>query len=225
MKHGQIAGNRRLNTLIYRCFEYICEEDEQKFVKRFREQPPTSDQIMHTVRELILGAYLCASDFIVRYDYVIDKQTPDWCILNEMSKVVGIVELANFHIDQTTEHEIEKKRQTGSMAIYWRDANRDNVARLYECIWKKAQAYRTLVHDLKLPYIIAVFADFRVAIDSEEIDLCLFDEKTGLFGLYPEISGVLYFEESSGRHLFRYTNNPNSPLTLDIPSGVFPPHR
>jgi hypothetical protein len=39
MKYGQIAGNNSINAMIYRCFEYICEEDERRFVKQFQEQP------------------------------------------------------------------------------------------------------------------------------------------------------------------------------------------
>ena len=46
MKYGQIAGNKSLNAVIYRCFEYIDEMDVQAFVKKFREQPDDSDQIM-----------------------------------------------------------------------------------------------------------------------------------------------------------------------------------
>ena len=38
MKYGQIAGSKRVNATIYRCFEYITEEDARKFVKKFRDQ-------------------------------------------------------------------------------------------------------------------------------------------------------------------------------------------
>ncbi len=82
VKYGQIAGNTSINAMIYRCFEYICEEDQRKFVKKFREQPHDSDQIKHTFRELVLGAYLGSNSFRVKHDYVIDDQTPDWSILD-----------------------------------------------------------------------------------------------------------------------------------------------
>ena len=61
MKYGQIAGNDHINASIYRCFKHICENDERKFIKKFREQPHDSDQVMHTFKELILGAYLSTS--------------------------------------------------------------------------------------------------------------------------------------------------------------------
>jgi hypothetical protein len=224
MKYGQIAGNKHINGLIYRCFEYIGEEDEQKFVKEFREQPHDSDQIMHTLRELVLGAYLGSSGFKVRHEYAVDTQTPDWCILDEESVVMGIVELTNFHIDKATQDEIEAQLKTRGVAWVWRDENKDNVDRLYHCIWHKAQVYRALVEKLRVPYVVAVFGEFRVAIDfEEEVCPCLFDEEFELFEMYPEVSGVLYFEESSGRYWFSYAHNPNALRVVDLPSGVFPP--
>lgn len=223
MKYGQIAGNRHLNRLIYRCFEYICEEDERKCVKKLREQPSTSDEIMHTVRELILGAYLGSSGFKVRYDCTVDTQTPDWCILDGMSALLGIIELVNFHIDKTTEQQVEKQWQAKGMAIYWRDGNKDNVDRLYRSMLHKAQVYKALVQNLRVPYVIAVFSDFRAAIDSEEIYACLFAKEFGLFEICPEVSGMLYFVETSGRYLFRFTRNPTALRVFDLPHGFFPP--
>jgi hypothetical protein len=224
MKYGQMASNKHINELIYRCFEYIGEEDEQRFVKEFREQPRDSDQIMHTLRELVLGAYLGSSCFKVRHDCAVDTQTPDWCILDEKSVVTGIVELTNFHIDKATEDEIEAQMKARGVTGVWRDENKDNVDRLYHCIWHKAQVYRILVEKLRVPYVVAVFGEFRAAIDfEEEVCPCLFDDEFGLFEMYPEVSGVLYFEESSGRYSFSYAHNPNALRRVDLPSGVFPP--
>lgn len=222
MKYGQIAGNKYINAFIYRCFEHICEEDERKFVKKFREQSQDSDQIMHTFRELVLGSYLSSSGFSVKYDYVVDVQTPDWCILDDKSAVIGIVELTNFHIDMTTESEIEEQLEARGVASYWRDQNKDNVDRLYHCIWYKAQVYRALTEHLRVPYVVALFGEFKATVDFEEVRLCLFDEEVGLFEIYPKVSGVLYFEESSGRYLFTYACNPNALQVIDLPSGVFP---
>lgn len=223
MKYGQIAGNKHINALIYRCFEYMVEEDEQKFVKAFREQPNDSNQIMHTFRELVLGAYLGSSGFKVRYDYAVDNQTPDWCIFDEQSVAMGIVELTNFHIDKATDDKIEAQLKTQGVAWFWRDENKDNVARLCHCIWHKAQVYRALVEELRVPYVVAVFGEFRVAIDfEEELYHCLFDKEFRLFEMYPEVSGVLYFEERSGQYLFNYSNNPNALRVVDLPNGVFP---
>ena len=83
-RYGQIAGNKSIDRLIYRCFEYICQEDALKFLRKFREQAGDSDQNMHTFRELVLGAYLGSSGFDVRYDYRVDGKTPDWCIVERV---------------------------------------------------------------------------------------------------------------------------------------------
>jgi hypothetical protein len=83
MTYGQLAGNKEINVAIYRCFEHICEEDVQKFVRKFRAQYHDEDQVMDTFRELILGAYLGSNGFRVRYEQSVGTRTPDWCILDE----------------------------------------------------------------------------------------------------------------------------------------------
>lgn len=222
MQYGVIAGNRSINAFIYHCFEHICEQDERRFVKKFREQRHDEDQVIHTFRELILGAHLSSSGFSTRYEYTVDASTPDWCILDDKSTVIGIVELVNFHIDKATESEIKKQLSARRIATVWRDGNKDNVNRLYHCIWDKAQVYGVLAQQLRIPYVVAVFCDFHAAIDFEEICLCLFDKEYGLLEKYPEVSGVLCFEEMCGRYSFKYAPNPNALQVIGLSSGVFP---
>jgi hypothetical protein len=223
MEYGQIAGNSSINATIYHCFEYLREEDERKFVKKFREQPHDSVQIAHTFRELVLGAHLSSKGVTVRYDHRIGAQTPDWSILDvRREAITGIVELTSFHIDKATEYEIEGQMQAKGLAGYWRDQNKDNVERLYHVIWRKVTKYRSMVNELQLPYVVAVFGEFEAALDFEEVCRCLLDARTGLFGVYPELSGLLYFEEASGQYSFSYAGNPNALRTIDLPVGVFP---
>ncbi len=118
MKYGQIAESKKINYAIYRYFEHLCCEDQQRFVKKFREQPHDSDQIIHTFRELILGAYLSSKGFRVRHEYSVESKTPDWCILDNRSVVVGIAELVNFHIDAVTEGEIAKQIQAKGHGLH-----------------------------------------------------------------------------------------------------------
>lgn len=221
-KYGQIAGNRHIDDFIYLCFEHISQKDQRKFVKKFREQPHDSDQIMHTFRELVLGAYLSSKDFRVRHDHAVEKKTPDWCILDHKSAVVGIVELTNFHLDRMTETEIERQVAANLVACVWRDANKDNVERLYHCICHKADVYHALIEKLRTPYVISVFGEFQANVDFEEVQYCLFDKEIGLFDRYSDVSGVLFFEERSGRYFFHYANNPKALHRLDLPSGAFP---
>lgn len=221
MKYGQIAGSKKVNCAIYYCFEHLCDKDQQRFVKKFREQPHDSDQIMHTFRELILGAYLSSRGFEVRHEYSVESKTPDWCIFNNKSEVIGIVELVNFHIDAVTESEIAKQIQAKGIAAYWRDGNKNNVERLYYYIWDKMQKYQALTGKLGVPYITSIFPDFKVVVDFEELHACLYDNAAGLFQTYRDVSGVLYFEEDAGQYSFRYEQNPNALRKFDLPSGVF----
>lgn len=112
MKYGQIAGNKRINEMIYHCFQNICAEDELKFVKNFRVQKPDHNQIMHTFSELIFGAFLCSSDLKLRYDYPLEGKTPDTGILDENGTLCGILELVNFHIDKVTNDNIKSQLKT-----------------------------------------------------------------------------------------------------------------
>src|SRR5258708_7586501 len=98
MKYGTIAEGKTVNRAIYRCFELIPEEEARKFVKKFREQPHNGPQVNHSFRELILGAYLWKQGIKVSHDYMIEQETPDWCLIQD--KACGIVELVNFHTAQ-----------------------------------------------------------------------------------------------------------------------------
>lgn len=222
--YGQITGNEKINGFICCFFEYVCEEDQRKFRRKFRKLPPESDQTMHTLRELIIGAHLSANGFQVRHDYALNNQTPDWCILDDESAVIGIVELTNFHIDKATEIEIRKQSKLKDNFAYWRDGNKNNVDRLYHCIEGKAQAYRSQAISRKVPYVAAVFGEWETAVDFDEIRSCLFCEEAGLFDMYPEMSGVLYFvEQNALRYLFHYAENPNALQPITMPTGVFSP--
>lgn len=221
MKYGQIAGNKNINSAIYQCFEHLCEEDQQRFVKKFREQPHDSDQIMHTFRELILGAYLSVRGFRVKHEYAVDGKTPDWCILDNSTAVVGIAELVNYHIDAVTENEIARQIQLKGIVVYRQNENADNQERLYYCIWNKMQKHKALLEKLGVPYITAIYPEFNTATDFEEVQECLHHKESGLFQGYQHVSGVLYFEENAGQYLFKYEPNPTALKAIAIPNGVF----
>jgi hypothetical protein len=220
MKYGQIAGSKVINYAIYRCFDYLCEEDQQRFVKKFHEQPHGSEQRLHTFRELILGAYLSSRGFRVRNEYSVEGKTPDWCIVDKRLVVVGIAELVNFHIDAITESYIAKQLKAKGIAVYWQDENKNNVERLYYCIWDKMQKYKAITEKLNVPYIVGVFLDFKVVMDIEELHACLYPNDTGLFHMYRHVSGVLYFTKNMGQYSFRYEQNPYALIEFDMPDGT-----
>jgi hypothetical protein len=218
-KYGQIAKNKRVNFAIYKCFENLCEEDQHKFVKKFREQPHESEQIMHTFRELILGAYLSSRGLRVRHEYLVENKSPDWCILDNREVVVGVTELVNFHIDAITQRDIAEQIQGKNIAVYWRDGNKNNIERLYNCMLDKIVKYKELIESLGAVYIISVFVDFTLDVDDEEIRSCLCPIDSGLFQKYSHVSGVLHFKENGGRYFFGYEQNPKA--TKNFFNGVF----
>lgn len=218
MKYGQIAGNQRINDKIYNCFESILEEDVLKFVKRFREQTHDQEQVMHTFRELILGAFLASKGFKVRYGYKVDGKTPDWCLLNNTCSLMGIIEMTNFHVDRLTENAQKWEMQARRI---WCDWMQPNNARLYQRIQEKADTYYQIIRKNNIPYVVSVFGEFSACLEIEELRQCLFEDHGGLFKIYSILSGVLFFEELGGWYCFQYIQNPNPEMEIDLPSGVF----
>lgn len=127
-QYGQIAESQVVNAFIYFCFEEIEESIQHKFVKRFRQQPHDQAQVMHTFRELILGAYLLAVGFQVCYEQCLQGKTPDWLIVDDQLMPLAIVELVNIHIDRKTEMTLQRHDKARPAVVsYWRDGNADNL--------------------------------------------------------------------------------------------------
>ncbi len=217
MKYGQIAGNMSVNAAIYRCFEYISKEDARAFLRRFREQPHDQDQVMHTFRELLLGGYLASNGLRIRYDQTVCGKTPDWSVLDENGLLYCIVELVNFHVDKATEDEIKQHWRAKATRCGPIGAQSD---RLYARIREKASGYKGLVERARVAYVIALFGEFTADVDEEEVRQCLYDEEGGLFSLYPEVSGVVFFLESSGLYSFEYMANPKAVRRMALSCGV-----
>lgn len=173
---------------------------------------------MHTFRELILGAFLSQSGFRLRHNFGIDSKTPDWCVLDNNSHPQIIIELLNFHPDAETSADIVNQIQKKGI---WANFVKPNTERLYDTIREKVVKYKSLVTKYKIPYIVSVFGEFTAIVDQDELDQCLFDKESGIFKLYPEISGVLYFEETSGIYFFTYRPNPMASFSVNISNGQF----
>lgn len=217
-QYGQLSGSKKINETIYACFEVLDQSEELKFVRKFREQPHDNIQIMHTFRELILGAYISKSGFDMCHDCEIESKTPDWSILNDNSHPQCIIELVNFHTDAETTKDIAQQIKDKGI---WCNFTKPNIDRLYQVIWAKSSKYKRIVQKLKIPYIVSVFGDFQADVEMDEIKICLFGQD-GLFKIYPEVSGLLYFEESSGSYYFKYFSNPDAEKPIAITDGSFP---
>ncbi len=218
MTYGQLTGNTSINETIYRCFEHISEDDARLFVRKFRDQLADNDQVMHTFRELLVGGFLGANGLNVANDRTLGGKTPDWSILASDGHLSGVVELVNFHTSKAIEDEINECRAVGRV---WVGRIGPHAARLSDRIREKAAKYKRSVEQAKVPYVVSVFSEFTAGLDLEEVQRCLFDEENGLFRLYPSVSGLLFFEERTGRYLFTYIASPCAAMEMLLPSGEF----
>jgi hypothetical protein len=216
MKYGRIAANDSINAAIYRCFGFITEADAKAFVRKFAEQPHDQDQVMHTFRELILGAFLGSNGLAVRSERPVAGKTPDWSVVDG-EHLRCIIELVNFHNAKTTEDEIKAHFAGGQMWAGWRKPHAD---RLYSSIYGKCLKYRDIAESEAIPYVIGVYSDFLAGVNREEVEACLYDRETGLFNSYPEVSGVLFFDDNYARYRFSYLPNPHARRPLTLPDGV-----
>jgi hypothetical protein len=212
------SKNSKINSFIYQCFEYISELDKQKFIKRFRKQSGDETQVLHTFRELVLGAYLEKNGVAVRHDYKINEKTPDWVVLESGDLVTGVVELVNFHIDKVTEESINSKFKERNI---WCDWVTPNNGRLYQRLQEKSERYQAIVEERNIPYVVAVFGDFKAGVELEEIHEVLFQDcEGGLFKHFPTLSGVLFFEELGGSYSFKYFPNPSAASAYSLNDGI-----
>lgn len=219
-KYGQITESNKMNQAIYDCFDLLSEKDQKKFVKKFKEQPHSEIQIMHTFRELLLGAYLSSNGLIVENDRKISTMTPDWSILDSSSNITAVVEMVYHHLDRDTENDILAQRESRKIAIaYWPHSNDPGLIRLYSHIQEKASKYKNLVAEINIPYVVAIFIDFTAVIDVQETKDCLMSGDKPLFKEYPDLSGVLHFEEDNGNYQFCFIENPYALRKITITSG------
>src|SRR5207237_64500 len=121
------------------------------------------------------------------------------------STLTGFIELATFHTDQKTREEIRKAFDNANAWLGWLGSN---VERIYTSIWKKCSVYKPLAEELAVPYIVSIFGDFAAAVHIDEVRQCLFDKDHGLFAMYPDVSGLIFFAESGGVYSFAYIANP-----------------
>ena len=193
MKYGILSPNRSINAAIYSCLSCVRQSDAEVVVRKLKSQAEDHIQVMHTFRELLVGAYLADSGRRVAYEASHAGARPDWTLCDETGDVSAIVEITNFHTPRTVESEIVATLERGAIYCDW---SPDPTERLYQSIQKKIDRYHSLVMSLSCPYIVAVYTDFRAAIEPEEVyDVLHTAYGGGIFSYSESISGVLWFEE------------------------------
>jgi hypothetical protein len=221
MDHGDFSVNSSINRWIIRCFEEIHQDDVPKFVKKFRSEPHHQDQVMHSFRELIFGAFLARNGSNVRYDLEIEGKTPDWSLLSTDSELTGLLDVVNLHNCKAIEDEIRSGLKHRGTAGVWSDPEQE-TERLFSQLYSKSLVYKNLVNCLGLPYAIGLFQTFFIALDWSQIDEVLNHEETGLFRTQPHVSGLLIGADGAGYN-FHYVPNPHAMRPLELPQGPFNP--
>lgn len=164
---------------------------------------------------------MSSNGLVVENDRKICGKTPDWVILDTSSSITAVVEMVYHHIDRDTNNHILSQQKAGKAAItYHPNGNDPKHLRLYSQIQDKAGKYKELVAKLQVPYVVAIYIDFLAVISVQEVKDCLIGWDESLFKHYPDLSGVLYFEESNrGSYRFEFIENPYALRKIDIPTG------
>ena len=149
-------------------------------------------------RELIIGAYLATQGFRVQYSRLINDKTPDWSILGEADDLRALVEVVTFH------------RGAG-----------ETIDRLYATVQGKFSVYKNLAEQHAIPYVVGIHIDFEESVDNCEISECLFHDEYGLFSLYPEVSGAIFFDIMVASYPMTYYQNPHEKRPFSVPNGIF----
>jgi hypothetical protein len=203
-KYGTISPVPTTDNLIYKCFEQLTEADQRSFVRKFKEQLDDVQQVNHTLRELVLGAYIAGTGFKPQYEPRIDGETPEWLMTQDGTGKKLIIELVNFHLPDRAERQMWDTFTTGWMWAHWMEPN---TPRAYSSIQRKMAKYKALAENNTLPYVVGVFGLFSSALTIEEVRECL-EGPDALFPLYPEVSGVVFFQGVGGEYHFEYLPNP-----------------
>ncbi len=231
---GRIAENASIDACINECFQYIHSSDVQRYKKEFQSQPHDQDQVLHTFRELLFGSYLARNGWKIRAYQKIDGKTPDWAVFGDSDDLRAIIDVVNLHADKSTDDRAKTLLKQGKPAPLSADEAADSK-RVYDSIKSKCTTYRELVESRKIPYIIGLFPQFNIAIDSSHVSGNLYLPPTGLFlseelGGYPNVSGLAFLSEKASvddhdslwsGYQFEYFPNPYARRPFEFPPGAY----
>ena len=130
-----------------------------------------------------------------------------------------LLELVNFHLPDSLERQMWDTFKTGWMWAYFMEPN---TGRAYSSIQKKMAKYKSLAQENDLHYVVGVFGLFSSALTAEEVRACLEGEHA-LFPLYPEVTGVMFFEAVGRAYSFEYLANPHATRKdITLSGGTMP---
>lgn len=218
MNARAIAKNRYIDAAIKTCFGSLPAAMARKFERKFKAQRSDNDLVMHTFRELLVGAYLANQGEKLEYELGLGAKTPDWTLVDGNGRPTAILELTNFHAPRADETAMRESQYRSEMYCEWQP---NPTRRLYQAIQGKVDSYSQLVRDLGIPYVVAVFGDFLATIEIDELREVLYAAyEGGIFRYSQAIAGVLFFEERSGTYGFQYLSNPNATAPFFNKDGI-----
>jgi hypothetical protein len=223
MEREQLVENSSINETIYRCLEYIQEKDREKFLRKFCQLKNVDNQFQHTYRELLIGAFLVSRKNGVHYNKEIDNQTPDWILQDKESGIQCIIEVVNFHLNNTLEQGVIHNLENEHSSFV---AVPPNNQRLHQAIERKIEKYTNLVSTQNTPYIVVLSSLPTADVNSEEPIECL-DGESGLFKNYRILTGVMLVYQQAFpdelidryvfKHVFEYFANPRTIRPYSLP--------
>jgi hypothetical protein len=206
--------------------KYLCAQDEQTFLRKLREQSDDPRLSAHTRIELIPGVFAAIIGLVPQYEPKLEGQRPDWLFLDKEAKPYFFGDVINFHMNDSIEKRIDEAMEAGHP---WGGELPDSRTRLYSSLQKKVVKYKELADAVALPFVPFLYGWFDAFLHPKEVESCLRNLEWGLFGEYPQLTGVYHFDDAipvgrgcvnPGYHFHFYRNPEVSGLTLE--DGLVP---
>jgi hypothetical protein len=229
-----IAESLSVDVCIKECFQFLHPGDVERYKKEFKSQPHDQHQVVHTFRELLFGSYLARNDWRVRAYQKIDGKTPDWSVLGEQGELKGIIDVVNVRPDKATDDQFRGPLRKGE-AIPLSGNEAAISKRVYDSIKSKCTGYKDFVESRNIPYIIGLFPQFTLIVETSQVIENLYLPPDGLFlseelGGYPNVSGLAFLSEKQSvdehsalwlGYRFEYLPNPHARRPWEFPSGSY----
>ncbi len=143
--------------------------------------------------------------------------TPDWVTYDDRGIAKEIVDVVTLHPRYDIDQHIAKTVGSGAIWTGWITTAPD---RLYAKLQDKFGAYSTYAKNKRVAFVVALFSEFMAPLDAVEVDHVLTELHGGLFRDYPQVSGLIHFEQSDGAYRFSGFANTSASIQSEM-VGLF----
>jgi hypothetical protein len=218
MSHANNLPPEVLNALTH-----LEARDAATFRKKFNQQAHVPRDRDHTCLELAAGVYIARLGYTPLYERQLGRQTPDWDVRDADGEPVFFADVYTFHMAEGVEKEQERQLEEQGIFCGHLPPSED---RLYSILQGKTTKYKRLADEIGLPFVVFVFGCFEAFLQDLEVRHCLQGEH-GLFGLYPQLSGVYHFEsimtpDRGQVYDFHFFANHDAARPIELPNGFVP---